>query len=58
MFFDILGILWLKVENFYSGFCLVVIGVVKDIVMEYDEVVFYIVEYLVKYYLERLKECY
>lgn len=55
---DTPGILWPKVENPHSGFRLAATGAVKDTAMEYDEVAFYTVEYLVQAYPERLKERY
>lgn len=58
MFYDMLGMLWFKVENENLGYCLGVIGVICDIVIDYEEVVSYIVEYLLYVYLEFLKSCY
>ncbi|UJF17552.1 ribosome biogenesis GTPase YlqF [Vibrio sp. SS-MA-C1-2] len=55
---DTPGILWPKVENPHSGFRLAATGAVKDTAMEYDEVAFYTVEYLAKYYPERLQARY
>lgn len=56
--FDILGVLWLKLENFNFIYCLVVFGVVKNIVMEFDDVGFYVVDYLIKVYLDFMQECF
>lgn len=55
---DTPGILWPKVENPHSGFRLAATGAIKDTAMEYDEVAFYTVEYLAKYYPEALKKRY
>ncbi len=55
---DTPGILWPKVENPHSGFRLAATGAIKDTAMEYDEVAFYTVEYLAKYYPEKLKDRY
>lgn len=56
--FDILGVLWFKFENLYLIYWLVLLGVVKNIVMEYDDVGFFVVDYFIKVYLEVMKECY
>ncbi len=55
---DTPGILWPKVKNPHSGFRLAATGAIKDTAMEYDEVAFYLVEYLAAAYPELLKTRY
>ncbi|MCF2950088.1 ribosome biogenesis GTPase YlqF [Paraglaciecola aquimarina] len=54
--FDTPGILWPKVENANSGYRLAATGAIKDTAMEYDDVGFYLADYLIKAYPECLKE--
>lgn len=55
---DTPGVLWPKVENPHSGFRLAATGAIKDTAMEYDDVGFYTIEYLIKAYPENLKDRY
>ncbi|WP_196138658.1 ribosome biogenesis GTPase YlqF [Aliikangiella sp. G2MR2-5] len=52
--FDTPGILWPKIENDHSSFRLGITGAIKDTVLNYDEIAFYLVEYLLEYYPELL----
>ncbi|MGJ8682647.1 ribosome biogenesis GTPase YlqF [Paraglaciecola sp.] len=54
--FDTPGILWPKVENINSGYRLAATGAIKDTAMEYDDVGFYLADYLIKAYPDALKE--
>jgi ribosome biogenesis GTPase A len=56
--FDTPGMLWPKVENPNSGYRLAASGAIKNTAMEYDDVAFYTVNYLLSAYPERLKERY
>ncbi|MFT4939782.1 MAG: ribosome biogenesis GTPase A [Paraglaciecola sp.] len=53
---DTPGILWPKLENPNSGYRLAASGAIKDTAMEYDDVGFYIADYLIKAYPELLKD--
>ena len=55
---DTPGILWPKIHNENSGYRLACIGSIKDTAMDYDDVGFYLVEYLLTAYPEYLKERY
>ncbi|WP_150149308.1 ribosome biogenesis GTPase YlqF [Candidatus Enterovibrio escicola] len=55
---DTPGILWPKLENPNTGYRLAATGAVKDTVVEYDEVAFYIVEYLANTYPDLLRKRY
>ncbi|MYM62615.1 ribosome biogenesis GTPase YlqF [Pseudomaricurvus sp. HS19] len=55
---DTPGILWPKVENPHSSYRLAATGAIKDTAMEYDDVGFYLADYLLKAYPERLRERY
>ena len=54
--FDTPGILWPKVENPASSYRLAATGAIRDTAMEYDDVGFFVAEYLLRSYPERLKE--
>ncbi|MBR9910362.1 MAG: ribosome biogenesis GTPase YlqF [Gammaproteobacteria bacterium] len=53
---DTPGILWPKVENPKSGYRLAATGAIKDTAMEYDDVGFFVAEYLLRHYPELLKQ--
>ncbi len=53
---DTPGILWPKLENPNSGYRLAASGAIKDTAMEYDDVGFYVADYLIKAYPDLLKE--
>lgn len=44
--FDTPGILWPKIENEHSSYRLAISGAIKDTVLDYDAIAFYLVEYL------------
>jgi ribosome biogenesis GTPase A len=56
--FDTPGILWPKIENTHSSFRLAISGAIKDTVLEYDEIAFYLVDYLLEQYPNQLAEKY
>jgi len=53
---DTPGILWPNVENRHSGYRLAATGAIKDTAMDYTDVAFFTVEYLLEYYPEKLKQ--
>ncbi|MCQ1060368.1 ribosome biogenesis GTPase YlqF [Photobacterium sp. DNB23_23_1] len=55
---DTPGILWPKVENPHSGFRLAATGAVKDTAMDYIDVAFFTIEYLIKAYPTLIKARY
>ena len=55
---DTPGILWPKIENENSGYRLGCIGSIKDTALDYDDVGFYLFEYLFVAYPELLKARY
>lgn len=55
---DTPGILWPKVENTHSSYRLAATGAIKNTAMEYDDVGFYLADYLIKAYPDRLRERY
>ncbi len=55
---DTPGMLWPKIENENSSYRLAVTGAVKDTAMEYEDVAFFAVEYLLQAYPERLQARY
>ncbi|PSU34070.1 ribosome biogenesis GTPase YlqF [Photobacterium lutimaris] len=55
---DTPGILWPKVENPHSGFRLAATGAVKDTAMDYIDVAFFTIEYLIKAYPDLIKARY
>jgi len=54
--FDTPGILWPKVENPLGSYRLAATGAIRDTAMEYDDVGFFLAEYLLKSYPDLLKE--
>ena len=56
--FDTPGILWPKIENANSSFRLAVTGAIKDTVVNYDEIAFFLVDYLKVQYPEMLSNHY
>ncbi|TQV85325.1 ribosome biogenesis GTPase YlqF [Aliikangiella coralliicola] len=56
--FDTPGILWPKIENQHSSYRLAICAAIKDTVLDYDEIAFYLVEYLIANYPSKLKEHY
>ena len=54
--FDTPGILWPKVENPLASYRLAATGAIRDTAMEYDDVGFFLAEYLLKSYPDLLKE--
>lgn len=55
---DTPGVLWPKIHNPNSGYRLAVTGAIKDTAMEYEDVAFYAVDYLLKAYGENLMQRY
>ena len=51
---DTPGVLWPNVENQHSGYRLAATGAIKDTALQYDDVAFYVAEYLLKYYPDNL----
>lgn len=56
--FDTPGILWPKIDNVNSSFRLAITGAIKDTVLDYDEIAFYLAEYLQEKYPDCLTEKY
>ncbi len=56
--FDTPGILWPKIENVDSRFRLAISGAIKDTVLNYDELAFYLIDYLLENYLALLVKLY
>ena len=56
--FDTPGILWPKIENEHSSYRLAISGAIKDTALDYDDIAFYLIDYLVQYYPEQLKRKY
>tara|TARA_B110000116_G_scaffold271361_1_gene291928 strand:- start:509 stop:1465 length:957 start_codon:yes stop_codon:yes gene_type:complete len=54
MLCDTPGILWPKIENFHGSYRLAATGAIRDTAMEYEDVAFYLVDYLALAYPERL----
>ena len=54
--FDTPGILWPKVENPLASYRLAATGAIRDTAMEYDDVGFFLAEYLLKSYPDLLRE--
>lgn len=52
---DTPGVLWPNIENYHSGYRLAATGAVKDTALDYPDVAFYVVEYLLVHYPEQLK---
>ncbi len=55
---DTPGVLWPNVENRNSGYRLAATGAVRDTAMEYADVAFFLADYLMRVYPERLMERY
>jgi len=55
---DTPGILWPKIENENSSYRLGCIGSIKDTALEYDDIGFYLIEYLLEAYPGLLKQRY
>ena len=55
---DTPGVLWPKVDNENSGYRLATIGSIKDTAMEYEDVSFFAVKYLLAVYPDRLVDRY
>jgi ribosome biogenesis GTPase A len=51
---DTPGVLWPNVENQHSGYRLAATGAIRDTALNYDDVAFYIADYLLNYYPEYL----
>ena len=58
MFLDTPGILWPKIHNQNSGYRLAATGAIKDTAIELEDIAFYLADYLLKHYPERLVERY
>lgn len=56
--FDTPGMLWGNIENENSGYRLAATGAIKDTAFENDDVAFFLAEYLIKHYPNRLVERY
>lgn len=55
---DTPGVLWPKIHNAHSGYRLAVTGAIKSTAIEYEDVAFYAVEYLLKAYPDQIKQRY
>ncbi|MCK5725789.1 MAG: ribosome biogenesis GTPase YlqF [Thiotrichaceae bacterium] len=55
---DTPGVLWPNIENEHSGYRLAATGAIKDTALDYPDVAFYVIEYLLEQYPERLKQRY
>jgi ribosome biogenesis GTPase A len=53
---DTPGVLWPNVENIASGFRLATIGSIKETAMDYADVAFYIGDFIVETYFDRLAD--
>ena len=53
---DTPGILWPRIDNPNSSYRLATTGAIKDTAMEYDDVCFFLVEYLLQAYPQLLRE--
>jgi ribosome biogenesis GTPase A len=56
--FDTPGMLWGNIENENSGYRLAATGAIKDTAFANDDVAFFLAEYLIEYYPDRLVERY
>ena len=56
MLLDTPGILWPKIENPNSSYRLAATGAIKNTAMEYDDVAFFIADYLIEAYPHLLRE--
>jgi len=56
--FDTPGVLWPKIENQNSMYRLASSGAIKDTAFEYDDIAFYVAEYLLSAYPENLLQRY
>ncbi|GAA3956934.1 ribosome biogenesis GTPase YlqF [Allohahella marinimesophila] len=56
MLLDTPGILWPKIDNPNSSYRLAATGAIKNTAMEYDDVAFFVAEYLIKAYPELIRE--
>jgi len=55
---DTPGVLWGNIENSHSGYRLAATGAIKDTAMKYDDVAFYVAEFMLHDYPKRLLERY
>ncbi|CCV64048.1 Ribosomal biogenesis GTPase [Alteracholeplasma palmae J233] len=55
---DTPGVLWPKFDSLDVGFALAITGAIKDKILPTDDIVKYAIDYLKKYYPNRLKERY
>lgn len=55
---DTPGVLWPNVENIASGYRLATIGSIKETAMDYADVAYYIGDFIVQTYFDRLSERY
>jgi len=56
--FDTPGILWPKIENDHSSLRLAITGAIKDTVLDYDEIAFYLADYMAEQYPDVLRTHY
>ncbi len=56
--FDTPGMMWPNVENKNSGYRLAVTGAIKDTALQHDDVAFFVAEYLLRVYPERVQQRY
>ncbi len=56
--FDTPGMMWPNVENENSGYRLAVTGAIKDTALQHDDVAFFVAEYLLQAYPERIQKRY
>lgn len=55
---DTPGILWPKIDNTHSSYRLAITGAIKDTALDYDEIAFYAMDYLVERYPQQLLDCF
>lgn len=53
---DTPGVLWPNIENEHSGYRLAATGAIKDTAISYDDIAFYIAEYLLQHYADALRQ--
>ena len=58
VFLDTPGILWPKIHNENSGYCLAASGAIKDTATEVDDIAFYLSNFLLQHYPQLLMERY
>lgn len=56
--FDTPGVLWANVKNKNSGYRLAATGAIKDTAMAYDDVAWFVADYLLEHYPQQLQQRY